>query len=85
MWIEGRVQGVFFRRYTREMARSLGLTGYVQNLTDGRVEAVFEGPDRSVRRMVSWCHTGPRTAAVERVRVSWEEPLDEFHSFSVRL
>ncbi len=82
--ISGRVQGIWFRGTTQQTALSLGLTGYVRNRPDGRVEAVFEGPERSVRRAVSWCHKGPRFAQVESVEVEWKEPTGQYTDFSVR-
>ena len=82
--ISGRVQGVWFRGTTVEMARPLGLTGYVRNRLDGRVEAVFEGPESGVRRAVSWCHRGPRSASVESVDVRWGEATGEYRDFSTR-
>lgn len=82
--VSGRVQGVWFRGTTVEMARSLELAGYVRNLPDGRVHAVFEGAAKSVRRAVSWCYRGPRLARVDSVDVSWREPVGECSSFSVR-
>jgi len=68
------VQGVSFRWYTVQEARARGLGGFVRNLPDGRVEAVFEGPDEAVEQMVAWCHHGPRHARVSRVDVEHEEP-----------
>jgi acylphosphatase len=68
---------VFFRATTRQKARDWGLDGWVRNLPDGRVEAVFEGPEKDVRRAVSWCHQGPRAARVENVEVNWENPEGE--------
>lgn len=81
--VHGRVQGVWFRGTTREEARKLGLTGWVKNRWDGTVEAVFEGPASSVRRMVSWCHRGPRMAQVESVELEWQEATGEYGGFSV--
>lgn len=81
--ISGRVQGVWFRATTVEMARPLGLVGYVRNRPDGRVEAIFEGPESTVRRAVSWCYRGPRFASVESVDVTWGEPMGEYANFSV--
>jgi acylphosphatase len=75
--VSGYVQGVFFRATTRETARSLGLGGWVRNLPDGRVEAVFEGPRSAVLRAVSWCRTGPPSARVLDVEVTWQEPQGE--------
>ncbi len=70
--IEGRVQGVFFRASTRDEARALGLRGWVRNLPDGRVEALFEGEQPAVEQMVGWCHKGPPYAYVHRVQVDWQ-------------
>lgn len=74
VFISGRVQGVGFRASVRTQAREAGVEGWVRNLSDGRVEAVFEGPRASVQRLVSWCYSGPTAAEVERVELSWEEP-----------
>jgi acylphosphatase len=77
VFISGRVQGVFFRYETSRRAAELGLSGWVRNLPDGRVEAVFEGPKPSVDSLVAWCHEGPPFAAVDGVDVSWETPRGE--------
>ncbi len=79
----GRVQGVYYRSYAVDKARDLGLTGWVRNRFDGRVEAVFEGEEDAVRKMVRWCHQGSPSARVERVEVSWEEATGEFADFRV--
>jgi acylphosphatase len=81
--IRGRVQGVWFRGTTCEMAESLGLTGWVKNRWDGTVEAVFEGPRSKVQQMVAWCHRGPRLAQVESVAVEWKKATGEFAGFRV--
>ena len=79
--ISGRVQGVFFRDTCRRVAQQHGVAGWVRNLPDGRVEAVFEGPHEEVRRLVDWARTGPRLAAVDTVAVHPEPPegLSTFH------
>lgn len=82
--VRGRVQGVNFRYYTMQEARKLGVTGWVRNLIDGRVEAIFEGEDEAVESMVNWCRHGPPSAAVEDVEVLWVEPTGEFSDFGVR-
>ncbi len=80
VFVSGQVQGVFYRATTREEANARGLDGWVRNLEDGRVEAVFEGPQESVKEMVKWCHTGSPAAEVDEVSVEYEEPegLDDF-------
>jgi acylphosphatase len=72
--ISGRVQGVFFRDTCRRLAEHSGVAGWVRNLPDGRVEAVFEGPDDAVRRLLTWAHSGPRLAEVDDVAVQAEPP-----------
>lgn len=79
-WVSGVVQGVFFRSSTVEKARELGVAGWVRNLSDGRVEAVFEGAPDSVEAAVTWCRSGPARAVVESVEVAEEEP-EGLHSF----
>ncbi len=83
VFISGHVQGVYFRAETRNLARRLGLTGWVRNLWDGRVEAVFEGEPQTVERMIQWCWRGPEGAAVENVEVRYEPATGEFNSFRV--
>lgn len=74
VWVSGRVQGVWFRDACEREARVRGVTGWVQNLWDGRVEAVFEGPPEAVERLVAWCHHGPPRARVGHVEISREAP-----------
>jgi acylphosphatase len=81
--ISGRVQGVFFRGTCREMAEEHGVRGWVRNLPDGTVEAVFEGPADEVRRLVEWSGHGPRAAVVEDVRVQ-AEPPEGISGFQIR-
>jgi len=68
--ISGRVQGVYYRDYTRREAEKLGVKGWVRNLPDGRVEAIFEGLDEAVEKMISWCHRGSPRAEVTKVEVA---------------
>ena len=72
--VTGRVQGVFYRASTRDAARSRDVDGWVRNLPDGRVEAVFEGDSEAVEAMVDWCETGSDRAAVDVVDVEYERP-----------
>jgi acylphosphatase len=82
VFVSGMVQGVSFRWYAVETARSKGVAGWVRNLPDGRVEAVFEGNDGAVNAMVDWCKQGPRHARVADVEVVWEDP-EGLHSFDL--
>ena len=75
--VSGRVQGVWFRESCRAEALAAGVTGWVRNLSDGRVEAVLEGPPAAVERVVAWCHAGPRRARVDAVEVSEQTPVGE--------
>jgi len=84
VYISGRVQGVFFRDSTRHLARQYGVAGWVRNLPDGRVEAVFEGEKDAVQRLIDWCHQGPPGARVDRVDVEWQEYTGAFTDFMVR-
>jgi acylphosphatase len=81
--VHGRVQGVFFRDTLRERARGHGVAGWVSNRRDGAVEAVFEGEQDAVERLVRFCETGPPRAEVERVEVS-DEPPEGLNGFDVR-
>ncbi len=81
--IYGIVQGVFFRANTRRVAKRLGLKGYVRNLPDGSVEAVFEGERDKVEKAIEWCRRGPPLARVERVEVKYEEYRGEYDDFYI--
>jgi len=80
VFVSGRVQGVFFRATTRDTARDQGVDGWVRNLDDGRVEAVFEGDEDDVAAMVEFCHEGSKRASVTDVDATYEDPegLDGF-------
>jgi len=82
--VSGMVQGVFFRSETRHEAKRQGVTGWVRNLPDGRVEAVFEGEEENVKRLVEFCKRGPSGARVSGVDVVWENYVGEFEDFEVR-
>ncbi|MEA5534212.1 acylphosphatase [Crocosphaera sp. XPORK-15E] len=81
--INGKVQGVGYRYGTVQEARKLGIRGWVRNLADGRVEAVFVGDKPIIEQMVQWCHQGPRHAQVTDVDVKPLEP-QLFQGFEVR-
>ncbi len=82
--ITGRVQGVFFRDYTRENAMKLGLTGWVKNLADGNVEVVVEGEEDKIDMLIELLKKGPPAARVKDVKVIWQKPDNEFDDFSIR-
>jgi acylphosphatase len=84
VYVSGQVQGVFFRDSTREKAEQLGLAGWVKNLPDGRVEALFEGPTQTVREMVRWCEHGPSHAAVREVETEFDTAQGDLTGFEVR-
>ena len=84
VYVSGRVQGVFFRTETQDEAERKGLTGWVRNLSDGRVEAVFEGEEDRVTQLVEFCRRGPPGARVTKVEVVWEDYTGEFGGFRVR-
>ena len=83
VFVSGIVQGVFFRQKTRQQAQSRGVTGWVRNLDDGRVEAVFEGEENDVKALVDFCRNGPRGAVVTGVNVAYEVFSGEFRDFRV--
>jgi acylphosphatase len=83
IFVSGRVQGVSFRYAALRQAGHVGVTGWVRNLTDGRVEIVCEGEARGMRQMVDWCHEGPPGALIEEVEVAWEHPTGEFSTFEI--
>lgn len=84
IWVNGRVQGVYFRFATQGEALKHDVTGWVRNTPDGRVEAVFEGDEAAVHQMIAFCHKGPPYARVHRVDVIPETYQGEFKRFEVR-
>ena len=83
-YISGRVQGVFFRSTTRSKARTLGLTGWVKNLPDGRVEVQAEGSEKKLDEFEEFLHEGPRLALVEDVDSHYDEDLQNYNRFRVK-
>ncbi len=81
--IKGIVQGVNFRYYTQREAKKNNLTGWVRNLPDGSVAALFEGEEEDVETMIQWCRSGPPSARVTELIAQKEEFRDEFQSFSI--
>lgn len=90
VFVSGVVQGVFYRAYTQQQAQKLGLKGWVRNLPDGRVEAVFEGEKDRVEKMIEWCSKGPPGAGVEGVEIGEIGPAphgvrgSEIRDFKIR-
>ncbi|MCD6276516.1 MAG: acylphosphatase [Thermoplasmata archaeon] len=83
VFFSGHVQGVFFRAFTRENALKLGIRGWVRNLPDGRVEAVFEGPREKVDKLIYLCRYKHPYARVDDVEIEYGEP-EGYKDFRVR-
>ena len=83
VFISGRVQGVYFRQNTKQVATRHKVAGWVRNLHDGRVEAVFEGDEMDVNEVIEWCHVGPPKANVHDVKVKFQKYTGEFTDFNV--
>lgn len=83
LFIEGRVQGVFYRSFTRDLAQGLGLNGWVKNLRDGRVEALFEGRKDLIEKAVTTCYSGTPGSRVSHIDVQWEEYIGDQKGFSI--
>lgn len=83
VYVNGRVQGVFFRAETANVARRLGVDGWVRNLPDGSVEAIFEGEKENVEKAVEFCRRGPPGAYVKDLEVKWEDWKGEFKGFGI--
>ncbi|MBM4402273.1 MAG: acylphosphatase [Candidatus Cloacimonetes bacterium] len=84
LFVSGFVQGVNFRYYTKEKADELGLTGWVKNLPDGRVEVQALGEKEKLAEFLSWCQRGPDLADVKRVEVGWEEGDMKSRGFEIK-
>ena len=82
--INGKVQGVFFRSSAQKRATSLGIGGWIKNMPDGKVEAVFEGKEEAVRKMLSWCWKGSGPAHVIDLKTKDEEPSGEEKDFRIK-
>ena len=83
IWISGKVQGVFFRSRTVAKAYRLRVTGWVKNLPDGRVEAVFEGEEEAVQDIISFCKKGPLGALVQKIKIKQEAYIGEYKGFTI--
>ncbi len=81
--VSGRVQGVYFRGSTRREAMKYGVTGWVRNLPDGRVEAVFEGDKDMVDNAVEFAKIGPSHSKVTDIELNWQEYIGDFKDFRI--
>ena len=84
VFVGGRVQGVFYRSEARYEARKHHVKGWIRNLPNERVEAVFEGEEQDVKQLVEFCKHGPPTARVTAIEVAWEPYTGEFNDFEIR-
>ncbi len=84
IFVSGRVQGVGYRRFVRHWARKLELTGWVQNLPDRRVEAVFQGREKEIGILLHRCRRGPLLADVTDIQKTWEDSSENFDTFMIR-
>jgi acylphosphatase len=82
--ISGRVQGVWFRANTKNKAEQLGLTGWVKNTSDGKVEAEFEGEEEIIIKMLEWCKGGSPSAKVTNIEINRKSPKNEYDNFEIR-
>ena len=81
--VSGRVQGVFFRKTVMDLAKNLGVTGWVRNLRDDGVEAIAEGERTRLEELIEFCHSGPSGARVSSVGVEWSHFQGEFRGFRI--
>jgi acylphosphatase len=84
VFISGRVQGVAFRWVTDDVARQLGVVGWVRNIRDGRVEVLAEGEEETLKEFIEFLKRGPRHARVTDIDIEWLEATSEFKRFDVR-
>ena len=84
IWVSGRVQGVYFRAFTRKTAKQLEIKGCVRNLPDGRVEIIAEADHITMERFIKWCHKGPVTARVDQVDITDIELDELFTDFEIK-
>lgn len=84
IFLEGRVQGVYFRSYSEEWAKQAGVTGWIKNTSNGKLEALLEGEEEDVVEVIAYMRQGPPYAQVTGVKVEWQSPTGEFNSFSIK-
>jgi len=81
--ISGRVQGVFFRASTKQKAEQLGITGWVRNTSDGKVEAIFQGGENKVKEMIDWCYHGPPLSRIDNIEIEDISYNNKYDFFSI--
>ncbi|MDO8470466.1 MAG: acylphosphatase [bacterium] len=84
LFVSGKVQGVFYRKHAQQKAKEFGLTGWVHNLIDGRVEISVEGEKEHTEQFILWAKEGSPFAQVEDVRVEWKPYEGKWNDFEVR-
>jgi len=84
IFVSGKVQGVFFRENTRKKAAEFGLSGFIKNLQNGKVEAIFEGDKEQIEKIIQWIKKGPEMAQVEDIEIDWQNYQGEFRNFEIR-
>jgi len=82
--VSGLVQGVFFRFFTVKKAKEFGVFGWVKNLPDGKIEAIFEGEKEKVQNLVEWMKRGPPNARVDGVKIEWQKFEGKFDNFEIK-
>ncbi len=81
--VSGYVQGVWYRKFVKTNAQKLGLTGWVRNIPENRVEGLIQGPQNAIKKLIELCGEGPQFAEVKDIRVEWEEGELEFEDFKI--
>ncbi len=82
--ISGFVQGVGYREFVRSKARKLGLTGWVRNLSDNRVEVIAQSNEKTLKRFIKICERGPFLAQIKNIAVEWQDSHEQFDTFEKR-
>jgi acylphosphatase len=82
--ISGYVQGVWYRKFVKTNAVKLGITGWVRNITNGKVEAIIQGEEKPIEQLIKMCRVGPQFAEVKNVDVEWEVVEEKFEEFVIR-
>jgi len=82
--ISGRVQGVWYRAFTKQKAEQLGIKGWVRNASDGKVEAIFEGEENKIDQMIDWCYKGPPLAKIKDIEIKKQQATNAFEDFSIK-